>query len=45
MLATLAIALRIMLPAGYMPGQGSGNTLPFALVLCTGDGPHDHPAR
>lgn len=38
-LATLAIALRIMLPAGYMPGQATGNTLPFALVLCTGDGP------
>jgi hypothetical protein len=38
-LATLAIALRIMLPAGYMPGQATGDRLPFALVLCTGNGP------
>lgn len=37
-LATLAIALKIMIPAGYMPGMEPRNGLPFALVLCTGDG-------
>lgn len=37
-LATLAIALKIMIPAGFMPGVESRNGLPFALVLCTGDG-------
>ena len=38
-LATLAIALRIMIPAGFMPGMEATNGLPFALVLCTGQGP------
>lgn len=37
-LATLAIALKIMIPAGFMPGAEPRNGLPFALVLCTGDG-------
>lgn len=37
-LATLAIALKIMLPAGFMPGATPVNGLPFALVLCTADG-------
>ena len=37
-LATLAIALKIMIPAGFMPGVEPRNGLPFALVLCTGEG-------
>lgn len=37
-LATLAIALKIMIPAGFMPGADQGAGLPFALVLCTSDG-------
>lgn len=32
--ATLAIALKIMIPAGFMPNADQ----PFALVLCTSDG-------
>lgn len=38
-LATLAIALRIMIPAGFMTAPEPRNGLPFALVLCTGQGP------
>lgn len=34
----MAIALRIMIPAGFMPGAASLTGLPFALVLCTADG-------
>lgn len=37
-LATLAIALKIMIPAGFMPSADQGAGLPFALVLCTSDG-------
>ena len=37
-LALLAIVLKVMIPAGFMPGAESRNGLPFALVLCTGDG-------
>jgi len=37
-LATLAIALKIMIPAGFMPGVDQSGGLPFALVICTGDG-------
>lgn len=37
-LATLAIALRIMIPAGFMTAPQPTNGLPFALVLCTGQG-------
>ena len=37
-LATLAIALKIMIPVGFMPDMGQRNGLPFAMVLCTGDG-------
>lgn len=37
-LATLAIALKIMLPAGFMPGATPVHGLPFALVLCTAEG-------
>ena len=38
-LATLAIALRIMIPAGFMTAPEPRNGAPFALVLCTGQGP------
>lgn len=37
-LATLAIALRIMIPTGFMPSFEPRNGLPFAMVLCTGQG-------
>ena len=37
-LATLAIALKIIIPVGFMPGADQRNGLPFALVLCTADG-------
>jgi hypothetical protein len=36
-LATLAIALKILVPPGFMAG-GPTNTSPFALVLCTAQG-------
>lgn len=36
-LATLAVALKVLIPAGFMAGQPT-NGLPFALVLCTGQG-------
>lgn len=38
-LATLAIALKILIPAGFMTAPEPRNGLPFALVLCTGQGP------
>lgn len=37
-LALLAIVLKVMIPAGFMPSAEARNGLPFALVLCTGDG-------
>lgn len=37
-LALLAIVLKVMVPAGFMPSAETRNGLPFALVLCTGDG-------
>ncbi|WP_066682487.1 DUF2946 family protein [Caulobacter sp. CCH9-E1] len=37
-LAMLAVTLKIMVPAGFMPDAQPRNGLPFALVLCTGDG-------
>lgn len=37
-LATLAIALKIMIPTGFMPDADQGAGLPFAVVLCTSDG-------
>lgn len=37
-LAALAIALKVMIPAGFMTAPDPRNGLPFALVLCTGDG-------
>lgn len=36
-LAVMAIALRIMIPPGFMIAAPS-NDLPFPIVLCTGDG-------
>lgn len=36
-LACLAVALKVMIPAGFMAGP-STNDLPFALVLCTSQG-------
>ena len=37
-LALLAVVLKVMIPAGFMPSAETRNGLPFALVLCTGDG-------
>jgi hypothetical protein len=34
MLAALAILLRVLIPAGWMPATGDG----FAITLCTGSG-------
>ncbi len=47
-LATLAVALKILIPPGFMAGPQVGD-LPFALVLCTAQGavtvaPGDAPA-
>jgi hypothetical protein len=33
-LAALALAVRVLVPAGYMPAEGKG----FEITLCTGDG-------
>jgi hypothetical protein len=38
-LAILALALKVMVPAGFMTQAEPRNGLPFALVLCTGQGP------
>ena len=37
-LAALAIFLKVAVPAGFMPQARSAERLPFALVLCTGQG-------
>ncbi|WP_332772775.1 hypothetical protein [Phenylobacterium sp.] len=37
MLAALAVALKVMIPAGFMTRTAT-NDLPFALVLCTDQG-------
>ena len=37
-LATLAVALKVLIPAGFMTAPDPRNGLPFALVLCTGEG-------
>lgn len=37
MLAALAVALKVMIPAGFMTRTAS-HDLPFALVLCTAQG-------
>jgi hypothetical protein len=36
-LAMLAVGLKVLVPAGFMPDARS-NALPFAVVLCTGQG-------
>lgn len=36
-LAVLAVALKVLIPAGFMTAAPT-NDLPFALVLCTGQG-------
>jgi hypothetical protein len=38
-LAMLALALKVLVPAGFMTASEPRNGLPFALVLCTGQGP------
>ena len=37
-LATLAIAFKILVPAGYMVSTAPTNELPFQIVVCTGHG-------
>ncbi|MEH0195295.1 DUF2946 family protein [Caulobacter sp. CCNWLY153] len=37
-LAALAVALKVLIPAGFMTAPEPRNGLPFALVLCTGQG-------
>ena len=37
MLAALAVAMKVLIPAGFMT-QSRTNDLPFALVLCTSQG-------
>ena len=37
-LAVLALALKVLVPAGFMAAPKT-NGLPFAVVLCTGEGP------
>jgi hypothetical protein len=38
-LATLAIALKVLVPAGFMAAAAPADALPFALVICSGHGP------
>ncbi|CAN5483857.1 hypothetical protein BH10PSE4_BH10PSE4_30400 [soil metagenome] len=38
-LALLAVAFKVLVPAGFMTASQPANGLPFALVLCTGQGP------
>lgn len=37
-LAALALAIKVMIPAGFMTAPPSADELPFALVLCTAQG-------
>ena len=37
-LAALALAIKVMIPAGFMSAPPSSDELPFALVLCTSQG-------
>lgn len=37
-LAALALAIKIMIPAGFMTAPPSAEELPFTLVLCTAQG-------
>lgn len=36
--AALAVALKVLIPTGFMAAAEPRNALPFALVLCTGQG-------
>lgn len=38
-LAMLAVALKVLVPGGFMAAAPAANALPFALVICTGQGP------
>jgi hypothetical protein len=38
-LAMLALVLKVAVPAGFMTAAPAANALPFALVICTGQGP------
>jgi hypothetical protein len=37
-LAALALAIKVMIPAGFMTAPRSADELPFTLVLCTAQG-------
>jgi hypothetical protein len=37
-LAALALAVKVMIPAGFMTAKSPAEDLPFALVLCTAQG-------
>jgi hypothetical protein len=36
--AVLALAVKVMIPAGYMAAPSANSSMPFALVLCTAQG-------
>ena len=38
-LAFLALAMKVLVPPGYMAASGPADGPPFALVLCTAQGP------
>lgn len=37
-LALIAVALKVLVPAGFMTAPGPTNGLPFSVVICTGQG-------
>ncbi len=37
-LALMAVALKVLVPAGFMTAPRATNGLPFAVVICTGQG-------
>lgn len=37
-LAALALAIKVMIPAGFMTASPAADEIPFALVLCTSQG-------
>lgn len=37
-LAMLAVALKVLIPAGFMAAPAKASELPFAIVLCTSEG-------
>jgi len=42
--AFLALAMKVIVPPGYMAGPATPDGPPFALVLCTAQGPTPVPA-